>query len=134
MEKYWYFAARLPLAFSFFGHGLVRLPKLDKFSDWMLTSMEKSILPAELVRPFSYALPILEFAIGLLLLLGLFTRQSLFAGLFVMAILVFGSTTVENWDAITSQLVHAGYFAVLLYFVSSNTLAVDNFFVKKVYA
>ncbi|RZJ67595.1 MAG: DoxX family protein [Flavobacterium sp.] len=133
-HNYTFFAARLPIGLSFFGHGLVRLPKLDQFSEWMLKTMEKSFLPPELVSPFCYALPVLEFPIGLFIIIGLFTKQSLFAGLFVMSILIFGSTTIENWDAITGQLVHAAYLGVLLFMVGHNSFAVDNMFKKSEYS
>jgi thiosulfate dehydrogenase [quinone] large subunit len=121
---------RLAIAASMFGHGLVRLPKLNGFSQWMVSSFEKSILPSALVIPFSYALPIAEFAIGLLLLIGLFTRVSLIAGGIVMIALILGTTLIENWEALTSQLVHAAFFAVLLSFVQYNTWAVDNILKK----
>lgn len=121
---------RLAIAASMFGHGLVRLPKLNGFSQWMVNSFEKSILPSALVIPFSYALPIAEFAIGLLLLIGLFTRVSLIAGGIVMIALILGTTLIENWEALTSQLVHAAFFAVLLSFIQYNTWAVDNILKK----
>jgi thiosulfate dehydrogenase (quinone) large subunit len=117
---------RFAVGASMFGHGLVRLPKLAGFSHWMTSSFEKSMLSQALVLPFSYALPILEFIIGLLLLTGLFTRAALIAGALVMILLIFGTTLIENWDAITSQLIHAAFFAVLLQFVRHNSFAVDN--------
>lgn len=113
-----------------FGHGLVRLPKLAGFSHWMVGSFEKSMLPLSLVTPFSYALPILEFAVGLLLITGLFTKAALITGALVMVILIFGTTMIESWDAITSQLIHAAFFAVLLQFREYNTLAVDQLLKK----
>lgn len=117
---------RLAIGASMFGHGLVRLPKLGGFSSWMVGSFEKSMLPLSLVRPFSYALPILEFTVGLLLITGLFTKDSLIAGALIMAALIFGTTLIESWDAITSQLIHAAFFAVLLQFVQYNTYALDS--------
>jgi len=79
--------------------------------------MEHSYLPQPLVLGFSYAVPFIEFATGLLLLFGLYTRQALYVALAIMAVFVFGNTTIENWEAITSELVHAGYLvAVLLAF------------------
>jgi len=117
---------RLAIGASMFGHGLVRLPKLAGFSSWMVGSFEKSMLPLSLVRPFSYALPILEFTVGLLLITGLFTKVSLIAGALIMVALIFGTTLIENWDAITSQLIHAAFFAVLLQFVQYNTYALDG--------
>jgi len=117
---------RLAIGASMFGHGLVRLPKLAGFSSWMVGSFEKSMLPLALVRPFSYALPILEFTVGLLLITGLFTKASLIAGALIMVALIFGTTLIESWDAITSQLIHAAFFAALLQFVQYNTYAVDS--------
>lgn len=129
-NKYAYLIARLAIAASMFGHGLVRLPKLAGFSKWMLGNFEKSFLPTALVTPFSYALPIAEFVVGLFLLIGLFTRQTLIAGGLVMVILIFGSTTIEDWSAIPSQLIHAAFFAVLLAFIQHNSFAVDKVFKK----
>lgn len=121
---------RLAVAASMLGHGLVRLPKLTGFSNWMVSSFEKSMLPSALVTPFSYILPIAEFVIGLLLVIGLLTRVSLIAGGFTMVILIFGSAMVENWEAMPSQFIHAAFFAVLLSFLQHNTYAVDNFLKK----
>jgi thiosulfate dehydrogenase [quinone] large subunit len=121
---------RLAVAASMLGHGLVRLPKLQGFSNWMVSSFEKSMLPSVLITPFSYILPVAEFVIGLLLVIGLFTRVSLIAGGFTMVILIFGSAMVENWEAMPSQFIHAAFFAVLLSFLQYNTFAVDNFFKK----
>jgi thiosulfate dehydrogenase [quinone] large subunit len=122
---------RLAIGASMFGHGLVRLPKLTGFSNWMVTSFEKSMLTASLVKPFSYGLPLAEFAIGTLLILGLFTKPALIAGSIVMIMLIFGTTMIENWEALPSQLIHVAFFAVLLQFIASNTYALDNIFLKK---
>ena len=125
-----YLLLRLAVGASMFGHGLVRLPKLHTFSNWMVGSFEKSLLPKVLVVPFSYALPIAEFFIGLLVIMGLFTQQSLTAGGFVMIILIFGTAMIENWEALPSQLIHIAFFALLLQFVASNSMALDNVFKK----
>lgn len=108
------FFIRLPLAVSMMGHGLVRLPKLASFSSWMTTSMEQSFLPQPLIAGFAYALPFIELIIGVLLLLGVFERYTLYAGLALMSMLIFGSSSIENWGAIEAQLIHAGYFSGLL--------------------
>jgi len=125
-----YLLLRLAIGTSMFGHGLVRLPKLEDFSHWMVGSFEKSILPAALVTPFSYLLPIIEFIIGVLLITGLFTRSALIAGSLVMIVLIFGSSMIENWDAVPAQLIHVAFFAVLLHFIQSNTWAVDRVIAK----
>ncbi|TDE17659.1 DoxX family membrane protein [Dyadobacter psychrotolerans] len=118
---------RLAVGMSMFGHGLVRLPKLAGFSSWMIGQFQKSMLPVILVKPFSYALPIAELLVGLFLLLGLFTRQALIAGGFVMISLIFGTSMIEEWSAIPSQLIHTAFFSVMLCFVRDyNFYAIDN--------
>lgn len=131
MDKKWAFLlGRLAIGLSFFGHGLVRLPKLDGFSKWMTGQFSKSVLPDFLVLPFSYALPILEFVVGLMIVIGLFTKQGLLlAGLVTLA-LIFGTTMIENWDALPSQLIHVAFLSVLLAYLPHNSYAVDKILKK----
>jgi thiosulfate dehydrogenase [quinone] large subunit len=130
METTSFLLLRIAIAISMFGHGLVRLPKLVTFSNWMTSSFENSMLPKIIVIPFSYILPIAEFSIGTLLLLGLFTKPSLIAGAVVMLILLFGTSMIENWEAIPSQLIHIAFFALLLHFIDYNSWAVDTLIKK----
>lgn len=130
METTSFLLLRIAIAISMFGHGLVRLPKLETFSNWMTNSFENSMLPKILVTPFSYILPIAEFSIGVLLLLGLFTKPSLIAGAAIMLILLFGTSMIENWEAIPSQLIHIAFFALLLHFINDNSWAIDTLIKK----
>jgi thiosulfate dehydrogenase (quinone) large subunit len=130
METTSFLLLRLAVAISMFGHGLVRLPKLATFSNVMIGSFENSMLPKFIVTPFSYILPIAEFAIGLLLILGLFTKPSLIAGGIVMLALLFGTSMIENWEAIPSQLIHVAFFALLLHFIGYNSWAIDTLIKK----
>jgi len=111
-----FFFLKLPIAVSLLGHGLVRLPKLPAFTDWLVTTMEKSVIPEFLIVPFGYVLPIAEFLIGLSLLIGFQVKYSLFAGLALMSVLIFGSSSIENWSAIESQLLHSFYLVGLVWF------------------
>lgn len=111
---------------SLFGHGLVRLPKLQEFASGMTESMEKSFIPEPLILAFGYAIPFIEVITGLFLIIGLFTRKTIYASLVLMSILIFGCTTVENFGPITSQLVHSIYLAMLLYFIQYNTVSLDT--------
>ena len=125
MNTYSFLMLRLAIGLSMFGHGLVRLGKLSGFSKWMVGNFQNSILPEALVIPFSYALPILEFCVGLLLIIGLFTKKALLLGALIMLLLIFGTTLIENWDALPSQLIHLAFFAVLLNFINDNSWALD---------
>lgn len=130
MNTFTFLILRLAIAVSMLGHGLVRLPKLKTFSQWMVGSFEKSMLPKILVLPFSYVLPIAELTIGLLLLTGLFTKPAVFGGSAIILILLFGTAMIENWDAIPSQLLHLIFFAILMQFMANNGYALDNVFFK----
>jgi len=121
---------RLGVAFSLFGHGLVRLPKLHEFSNWMVGMFKDSMLPRFMVEPFSYALPVAEFVFGLLLLAGLFTRQALVGGAIVMLSLIFGSCMIEEWSAIPSQLIHVIFLVILLTQLSYNRYSLDQIIKK----
>ncbi|AIY12979.1 DoxX family protein [Cellulophaga baltica] len=121
-----YVLARIVIGVSMFGHGLVRLPKLEGFKNFMVKNFENSMVPEFLVTPFAYALPILEFAVGILLIIGLFTRQALVLGAILMIMLVFGSTMIENWGIIDSQLIHALIFIGLLLGINYNYWSLDT--------
>ncbi|MBO0591691.1 DoxX family protein [Cellulophaga sp. E16_2] len=120
-----YFLTRIAVGVSMFGHGLVRLPKLEGFKNHIVQSFEKSMIPEVLVTPFAYTLPILEFVVGVLLIIGLFTRQALVLGAILMIMLVFGSAMIENWGIIDSQLIHTLIFISLLCTIDYNYWSLD---------
>lgn len=118
--KLTFFFLRLPVAVSLLGHGLVRLPKLAAFSNWMVGSMAKSVLPSGLITAFSYALPFIEALLGLALMTGFKVRYTLYGGLVLMSMLIAGSSSVEDWGAIQAQLVHAIFLGLLLWWYEKN--------------
>ncbi|KGO91338.1 DoxX family protein [Flavobacterium subsaxonicum] len=120
-----YLLLRLLVGMSLFGHGLIRLPKLQGFSAWMVKQFQNSPLPQELVTPFSYILPFAELVTGALLLAGLFTRYALVAGALIMITLIFGSSMIEDWAAIPSQLIHGFIIALLLNYIEANRFSAD---------
>lgn len=126
-----YLLARLPIGMSMLGHGLVRLPKLAAFSEWMTGSFSKSVLPEFMVLPFSYLLPVLELITGLLLLSGLFTRFAVLLGSAIMLMLIFGSCIIEQWENVFIQVLYGAYFAVLYRYLNFNKISVDQLIIKK---
>lgn len=122
---------RLAAATSMFCHGLVRFSKLSAFSNGMVKSFENSMLPDFSVEVFSYALPFCEFIVGCLLLFGFFTKQALYAGSVIMLFLIFGSTLIEEFSALPSQFIHIAFFALLLNFIKSNSIALDTIIKNK---
>jgi thiosulfate dehydrogenase [quinone] large subunit len=125
-ESTTYLLARLPIGMSFLGHGLERLPILAKFSNGMVTSFDKSFIPGMLVLPFSLGLPFVELLLGILLLLGLFTRFATVLGVITMLALIFGSTSLGQWDGVFIQLMYSAYLVLLYYFLPYNTVSIDG--------
>jgi uncharacterized membrane protein YphA (DoxX/SURF4 family) len=121
-----YLLLRLTIGASLFGHGLVRLPKLGAFHTQLTGEFKTSILPAILVSVCSYALPFAELITGVLLLVGALTRAAAVAGGLVMTVLVFGATSIEHFNVISDQLVHASFLAAVVGFRSHNKYSVDH--------
>ena len=121
-----YLITRLAVGATIFGHGLVRVPKISAFASSTAAGFEKSMLPVTWALPFGYLIVIAEFIIGLLVLIGLFTRKASFAGGLLMVLLIIGTSLTENWAAIPSQLLHTAFFIVLIQYSGSNTWAVDK--------
>ncbi|MCK7557018.1 DoxX family membrane protein [Chitinophaga sedimenti] len=126
-HRYLAFAlARITLGINFLVHGLVRLPKLEAFRTGMVKGFEGTMMPGALVAPFATVLPFIEFAIGLFLIIGLFTKQSLTACALLMMALLLGTGLKEDWGAAGSQMVYALYIALLLFNLDYNAIAVDT--------
>ena len=126
-----YLFIRLGIGVSMFGHGMVRLPKLTAFSDKMVSDFGDSMLPELLVRPFSLAIPFVEFLLGICLLLGYKSTWTAVAGATFMLCLMLGTAAIENWSAYPSQMIHLGFFVLMLQFMSANTLSLDAYLSNK---
>jgi thiosulfate dehydrogenase [quinone] large subunit len=125
-----YSLIRVIIGVSMLGHGLVRIPKIVKFSEGLVSKFADSMIPEIVIAPFGYALTIAEFLIGLFLVMGLFTKKAALAGIVVMISLVLGSTLIENWSVLNSQLIHAAFFAFLIWFLPLNYYSLDRWIKK----
>ena len=122
-----YLLMRIALGMNFFGHGFFRiLSGVGAFAAGMAQSMSKGPLPSALSLSFGYCVPWLELILGILLLLGLFTRPALAAGSLFMVALTFGTTSVQNWAGAGTQLQYSFIFFAMLWLVDANTFSVDE--------
>lgn len=92
-----YALARLPIGFSFLGHGLIRTPKLSTFAEGMAQSFADTMLPEGLVLAFAYVLPIVELLLGIAIIQGVAMRKTSTVGVTLICILIFGSSLQESW-------------------------------------
>lgn len=126
-----YTLLRVAMGVNLIGHGAVRIPKLESFSDWMVSSMDKGWLPEVLVKPFAIVLPFAEFIIGLLLIIGLFTYRMSIAGAILIILLLLGSSTIENWEAMGIQMIYVIFYYLLIVRITDNSYSLDQKFFKK---
>ena len=85
------FAARQILGIVLIVAGAIKLP-------WPEASVQAvrayQLLPFDITRPVGYALPVIEVVIGLLLVLGLFTRVAAWLGALTMVAFIIGISWV----------------------------------------
>lgn len=121
-----YLLVRLTVGASLLGHGLVRLPKLGAFHTQLMGEFKTSYLPTFLVSGCAYVLPFAELLVGVLLLAGALTRVAAVVGGMVMIVLVLGATSIEHFNVIGEQLLHAMLLAAVVAFRNHNTYSVDH--------
>jgi len=124
-RKLAYVMLRFTLGLSILMHGIVRLPHLSAFADGMVKQFAETPLPAVVVRPFALTLVFAEAIIGLLLVLGLWTRWSLLLGAVLISALVFGTALRSDWDTLAIQLLYAFIYAALITALEYNAYSID---------
>ena len=109
-------------------HGVSRLlGDPAAFLAYLNQSMAHAVLVPKVAIPVLAAvLPWLEAIIGLLLLLGLFTRPALIAGSAVMILLMAGSTLAQDWNVAGLQLIYCLIYFVLLALRDRNHFSLDT--------
>lgn len=121
-----YALLRLTLGVNFAMHGVARfLGGVDGFVEKTVQNFSQTILPAALVASYARTLTYVEFGLGLLLILGLFTRAALVAGALVVISLIFGTSLQQNWDTVGTQMIYAVFFFLLLHFLENNRYSLD---------
>lgn len=110
-----YWGLRFGFGLSFMVHGAIRFPKWSAFANGMAGQFEGTLLGGFPALSFAYALPLLESAVGLAILLGgRFIRWGAFSGCLVMGGILLGTCFLEKWDLLPSQLIHLALFYVIL--------------------
>ncbi len=95
------------------------------FAAALAKEFEGGVLPPFVIGPFALALPWLEASIGLLILVGAFTRFALLGGALLIVVLTFGATVHQDWDIAGLQLVYAVVYFGLPALVQRNRLSLD---------
>ena len=122
-----YALMRLTFGVNLFMRGVMRIYMgTGGFAQGMLKQFEGMPMPAAIIQPFALALPWVESAIGLMLILGLQTRVALVAGSLMMTVLTFGTMVRQDFQTAWLQLGYVLMFFVLLALRSWNLISVDR--------
>src|SRR5260370_8468781 len=95
---------RFTLGMNILMHGAVRLPILSAFVAGLVKEFAKTPLPPFAVKAFAYSLPFEEGLVGLLVLVGLWTRNALLLAPLSMAALLFGPQRLTDWNTLAFQM------------------------------
>jgi thiosulfate dehydrogenase (quinone) large subunit len=115
------------MGLDMFMHGATRVNAgVDKFADTIVREFQATLLPENLVHIFGVTLPFVEALIGILLILGLFTRGTLVLAILLMAVLIFGTSLRSDWNTIGLQLLYVLIYYVLLSRIEDNSYGLDR--------
>jgi len=84
------------------------------------------MVPVSLLPAFARVLPPVETGLGLLLILGLWTRFALIAGALVLTMLVIGTNLAQDWNVAGLQLIYAFLYYYLLIHRDRNVVSIDG--------
>ena len=128
-----YFALRLTLGVNIFVHGAIRIfwTGANTFVEGTVKGFAESPLSEFAVRGFAWIIPFAEIVLGATLLVGLLTRWSLFFGALLMTALVFGTATKSDWNGLSTQMIYAAIYYLMLIHRSYDYYSVDTLLLRK---
>ena len=127
-----YALLRVTLGLNIFMHGTSRLMAgVGSFVSAMIKMFQNTALPTAVVVPFGYVLPWLEAGLGVLIIIGLRTREVLVAGALLMLALTFGTALRQDWDVAGLQLLYSAVYTALIAGLRYNSLSVDQKFAAR---
>lgn len=123
-----YALLRIAIGVNYAGHGMMRFyTGLRQFVAGTADHLAKSPLPHGFVVAFLYAVPFVEAAVGVALILGIATRTALVVTAVLMIFLMAGIATNQQWDTAGAQLVYDLILFVLLFLHDYDDLSLDAF-------
>ena len=127
-----YTILRLSFGANIMLHGLSRiLNGRPAFLAYLTHYFEHAhLIPSSMLPAFGAVLPWVETTLGLLLMLGLFSRFTLIAGALVMTALVFGTNLAQDWLVSGLQLIYCFLYYYLLVHISENRISLDAVMAK----
>lgn len=122
-----YTILRLSFGANILLHGLSRLLNgRAAFLAYLTHYFEHAhLVPAGMLPAFAAVLPWVETTLGLLLMLGLFSRFALIVGALVLLVLVIGTNLAQDWIVAGLQLPYCFIYYYLLVRLEQNSISLD---------
>ena len=123
-----YTILRLSFGANILLHGLSRiLNGRPAFLAYLTHYFEHAhLIPASSLPAFGAVLPWVETTLGLLLMLGLFSRFTLIVGALVLTALVIGTNLAQDWLVSGLQLPYCFIYYYLLIHLEQNGISLDS--------
>jgi len=118
---------RLALGINELLHGVTRIfiGDLSAFLNATQTQFQNTPLPVWQVRAFATAVPYCELVIGVLLLLGLWTRWALVGAAVLMLGIIFGTALRGDWQIVFLQMFYSVLYSAMLMWRRYDAWSVD---------
>ena len=122
-----YALLRLTMGIDMLLHGATRIGAgVESFAGPVVKEFQNTFLAPAWVHAYAFTLPFVEALVGLLLILGLFTRPTLVLASLLMTSLLFGTALRSEWNTVGLQLLYSLIYFVLLTRISDNAYALDR--------
>ena len=111
------FTLRLALGVNELMHGITRIfmgMGLTGFLNFTQNQFKDAPMPVWQVRAFAAVVPCCELAIGILLLLGLWTRWALTLAALLMVGIIYGTAMRSDWQLVFLQMFYSLLYALML--------------------
>jgi thiosulfate dehydrogenase (quinone) large subunit len=129
-----FFTLRLALGINELMHGVTRIfmgAGLSGFLAFTQNQFKDAPLPVWQVRSFAAVVPICELFIGVLLILGLWTRWTLVLAAVLMLGIIFGTALRGDWQIVFLQMFYSLLYALMLMWRRYDVWSVDAMMRKK---
>jgi len=127
-----YFILRLSLGVDMLMHYVVRTWGISKdFVPVTEKMFVGNLLPMSWVHNFLTGLPYFEGVLGVLLLLGLWSRWALTAEGLLVTVLLFGTALRSDWTVVSHQMIYLLFVFILLAVEDYDYFSVDSFLARR---
>ncbi len=127
-----YFILRLSLGVDMLMHYVVRTWGISKdFVPVTEKMFVGNLLPMSWVHYFLTYLPYFEGVLGILLVLGLWSRWALVSEGLLVTVLLFGTALRSDWTVVSHQMIYILFVFILLAVEEYDYFSVDSFLARR---